>query len=162
MSGLLLMARLRGTMSSNFLECAMSLEGQGRKIGRAPSRNVFGTPLESCSTKPVTGFFRNCCCDTGPEDVGVHTVCIVATSAFLAFSKEVGNDLSTPRPEFQFPGVKPGDCWCLCAQRWQEALVKDAAPQVILEATHEFSLEFVSLEDLKAHAAQEPYPLPEE
>src|SRR6185437_605679 len=121
MSGLLLMARLRGTMSSNFLECAMSLEGQGRKIGRAPSRNVFGTPLESCSTKPVTGFFRNCCCDTGPEDLGSHTVCVVMTDAFLEFSKARGNDLSTPMPQFGFSRLKAGDRWCLCAPRWQEA-----------------------------------------
>ena len=126
------------------------------------ARNVLGGELIPCSFVPMTGFYRDGCCETGPEDVGVHTVCIVATPAFLAFSKDVGNDLSTPRPEYQFPGVKPGDCWCLCAQRWQEALVNNNAPQVILEATHEFTLEFVSLDDLKAHAAQEPYPLPEE
>jgi len=125
------------------------------------ARNVLGGELIPCSFVPMTGFYRTGCCDTGPEDIGVHTVCIVATAAFLAFSKEVGNDLSTPRPEYQFPGVKPGDCWCLCAQRWQEALVNNAAPQVILEATHEFTLEFVSLDDLRSHAAQEPYPLPE-
>jgi uncharacterized protein len=130
----------------------MSLEGQGRKIGRAPSRNVFGTPLESCSTKPVTGFFRNCCCDTGPEDLGSHTVCVVMTDAFLEFSKARGNDLSTPMPQFSFPGLKAGDRWCLCAPRWQEALKAGRAPRVVLRATHEGALEYCALADLKRHA----------
>jgi uncharacterized protein len=116
------------------------------------ARNVLGTDLIPCSWEPLTGFYRTGCCETGPEDRGVHTVCIVASDAFLAFSREAGNDLSAPVPEFGFPGLKPGDCWCLCAPRWQEALEAGAAPQVILEATHEFTLEFCSLEDLKAHA----------
>lgn len=126
------------------------------------ARNVLGGELIPCSFVPMTGFYRTGCCDTGPEDHGVHTVCIVATSDFLAFSKSVGNDLSTPIPEYQFPGVKPGDCWCLCALRWQQALEAGHAPQVVLEATHEFTLEFVSLDDLQAHAAQAPFPLPEQ
>ena len=116
------------------------------------ARNVLGGELIPCSFIPLTGFYRDGCCETGPEDRGVHTVCIVADAAFLAFSKEAGNDLSTPMLEFGFPGLKPGDCWCLCAARWQEALEAGMAPQVILAATHEFSLEFVSLEDLKDHA----------
>ena len=118
------------------------------------TRNVLGTELIPCSFVPMTGFYRNGCCETGPEDRGVHTVCIVATAPFLAYSQSVGNDLSTPIPEYHFPGIKPGDCWCLCASRWQEALQAGCAPQVILEATHEFSLEFVSLSDLQAHAAK--------
>jgi uncharacterized protein len=117
------------------------------------ARNVLGTELIPCSLVPLTGFYRNGCCETGPEDRGVHTVCIVADAAFLAFSQAVGNDLSTPMPEYGFPGLMPGDCWCLCAPRWQEALEAGMAPAVILEATDEFSLEFVSLDDLKAHAA---------
>ncbi|HRK22766.1 MAG TPA: DUF2237 domain-containing protein [Fimbriimonadaceae bacterium] len=116
------------------------------------ARNVLGTELIPCSFEPMTGFYRNGCCDTGPEDRGVHTVCIVATASFLAFSKDAGNDLSTPVPEWNFPGVQPGDCWCLCASRWQEAFEAGMAPPVVLEATHEFSLEFVSLSDLEAHA----------
>ena len=117
-----------------------------------PSRNVFGGRLESCSTKPMTGFFRNGCCDTGPEDAGSHTVCVVATEAFLAFSKSRGNDLSTPLPEFGFPGLKEGDRWCLCAPRWQEAFAAGNAPRVVLRATHEGALEFCDLADLKRHA----------
>lgn len=120
------------------------------------ARNVLGEPLIPCSMHPLTGFYRTGCCETGAEDRGVHTVCIVATAAFLAFSKEVGNDLSTPMPEYGFPGLQPGDAWCLCAPRWQEALEAGMAPLVILEATHEFTLEFCSLEDLQAHAAVRP------
>jgi uncharacterized protein (DUF2237 family) len=116
------------------------------------ARNVLGGELIPCSLVPMTGFYRNGCCETGPEDRGVHTVCIVATAAFLAFSQSVGNDLSTPMPQYEFPGLKPGDCWCLCASRWQEALEAGAAPQVILEATHEFTLEFCELSDLQDHA----------
>ena len=117
-----------------------------------PSRNVFGGQLESCSTKPMTGFFRNGCCDTGPEDAGSHTVCVVVTEAFLAFSKLRGNDLSTPMPEFGFPGLKEGDRWCLCAPRWQEAFAAGKTPRVVLRATHEGALEFCDLADLKRHA----------
>ncbi len=115
-------------------------------------RNVLGGPLGVCSEKPVTGFFRNGCCDTSPEDIGRHTVCIVATEAFLAFSKSRGNDLSTPMPEYDFPGVQPGQHWCLCAARWREALEAGQAPQVVLAATNEATLDIVSLEDLKRHA----------
>jgi uncharacterized protein (DUF2237 family) len=117
--------------------------------GRSPSRNVLGEALESCSIKPMTGFFRNGCCDTGPEDGGSHTVCVVTTADFLAFSRACGNDLSTPVPDFGFPGLKPGDRWCLCAPRWQEALEAGHAPRVVLRATHEAALEFCSLDDLK-------------
>ena len=116
-------------------------------------RNVLGGPLGVCSEAPVTGFFRTGCCDTSPEDIGRHTVCIVATEEFLAFSKARGNDLSTPRPEYEFPGVQPGQRWCLCAARWREALQAGKAPQVVLNATNEATLDIVSLEDLKRHAA---------
>jgi uncharacterized protein (DUF2237 family) len=115
-------------------------------------RNVFGEPLVSCSERPLTGFYRSSCCHTGPEDVGLHTVCIEATAEFLAFSKARGNDLSTPRPEFGFPGLEPGDRWCLCAARWREAFEAGRAPRVILSATHEATLELVELGDLKRYA----------
>ncbi len=116
------------------------------------ARNVLGTPLSICSNKPLTGFYRNGRCETGREDVGLHCVCIVATDEFLAFSASRGNDLSTPNPAYAFPGVKAGDRWCLCILRWKEALEAGRAPQVVLEATHISTLEFVSLEDLKRHA----------
>ena len=116
-------------------------------------RNVLGGPLGVCSEAPVTGFFRTGCCDTGPQDVGRHTVCIVATEAFLAFSKARGNDLSTPMPEYDFPGVQPGQRWCLCAARWVEAYHAGMAPQVVLNATNEATLDIVPLEALKRHAA---------
>lgn len=116
------------------------------------SRNVLGEKLQSCSERPLTGFFRDGCCNTGPEDAGVHTVCVVMTAEFLEFSKACGNDLSTPLPDFGFPGLKPGDRWCLCAPRWREALDAGMAPLVVLAATHEASLEFASLEDYKKHA----------
>ncbi|MBV8682018.1 MAG: DUF2237 domain-containing protein [Caulobacteraceae bacterium] len=117
------------------------------------ARNVLGEPLASCSTDPVTGFFRNGCCETGPEDVGMHTVCAVMTAEFLEFSLAVGNDLSTPRPEFGFPGLQPGDRWCLCAPRWKEALDAGVAPPVVLDATHEEVLAITTLGILKDHAA---------
>jgi uncharacterized protein len=122
-------------------------------LTKAPSeqRNVFGDPIQVCSLEPRTGFFRTGCCETGSEDVGVHTVCVEVTAEFLAFSRSRGNDLSTPRPEFEFPGLKPGDRWCLCADRWQEALDAGAAPRVVLAATHETTLEIVRLADLKRH-----------
>lgn len=120
--------------------------------GRRPSRNVLGQPLEPCSHAPMTGFYRNGCCDTSPEDVGSHTVCIVSTEEFLAFSKFAGNDLSTPAPQYGFPGLKPGDRWCLVAPRWQQALEAGKAPRVVLRATHEGALEYCSLEDLKRYA----------
>jgi uncharacterized protein (DUF2237 family) len=113
---------------------------------------VLGEPLEPCSLDPVTGFFRDGCCDTGPEDRGSHTVCARMTEAFLAFSKARGNDLSTPRPEFGFPGLKEGDSWCLCALRWREAYAAGKAPRVVLAATHERALEVVDLFDLKRYA----------
>jgi uncharacterized protein (DUF2237 family) len=119
---------------------------------RRPSRNVLGGTLENCSLKPMTGFFRNGCCDTGAEDAGSHTVCVVVTAEFLAFSKSRGNDLSTPMPEYGFPGLVPGDRWCLCAPRWQEALEADRAPRGVLRATHEAALEYCDLADLKRYA----------
>jgi uncharacterized protein len=125
--------------------------GGGRR-GRAPSLNVLGGRLESCSIKPMTGFYRNGCCDTGADDIGSHTVCVVATSEFLAFSKSAGNDLSTPMPAFGFAGLQPGDRWCLCAPRWQEALEAGKAPRVVLRATHQGALDYCSLADLKKHA----------
>ena len=114
--------------------------------------NVFGEPVEMCSLTPRTGFFRDGCCHTGPEDVALHTVCVEVTAEFLRFSKARGNDLSTPRPEFDFPGLEPGDRWCLCAARWQEALEAACAPRVVLTATHAATLEVVKLADLKKHA----------
>lgn len=115
-------------------------------------RNVLGGPLGVCSNRPMTGFFRDGCCNTGPQDIGSHTVCVLLTDEFLTFSKARGNDLSTPRPEFEFPGLKEGDRWCLCAARWQEALVAGKAPRVVLNATNEAALEVVRLEDLKRYA----------
>jgi hypothetical protein len=116
------------------------------------ARNVLGGELQACSTDPLTGYYRDGCCNTGGDDVGVHTVCAVMTEEFLAFSASVGNDLSTPAPWFGFPGLVPGDRWCLCASRWAEALEAGAAPQVVLEATHFSTLDFVSLADLRRHA----------
>jgi len=110
--------------------------------------NVFGQPLIACSTNPITGFFRDGCCNTNEEDFGVHTVCIVATTEFLEFSKQVGNDLSTPLPQWGFQGVNEGDKWCLCADRFKEAYDNGKAPKVLLEATNEKTLEIVSMEVL--------------
>ncbi|MEM6689923.1 MAG: DUF2237 domain-containing protein [Planctomycetota bacterium] len=118
------------------------------------AKNVLGRPLATCGTDPMTGFYRDGCCNTGAGDSGVHTVCCRVTDTFLKFSFERGNDLSTPRPEFQFPGLKSGDRWCLCAARWQEALLAGVAPPVDLEATHMSTLEFVELSDLEAHALE--------
>jgi uncharacterized protein (DUF2237 family) len=115
-------------------------------------KNVLGTDLKVCCTDPMTGFYRDGYCRTGPEDTGRHTVCIRATEDFLAFSKAAGNDLSTPRPEYAFPGLVDGDQWGLVALRWKQALDAGMAPKVILEATHESVLEIVSLEDLRAHS----------
>ena len=128
----------------------MSIEPKG--FGPRPSRNVFGEPLQACSTAPVTGFFRNGCCDTSDQDVGSHTVCAVMTEDFLRFSKSRGNDLSTPLPDFGFPGLKAGDRWCLCAPRWQEAFEAGQAPRVVLRATHQGALDYCALDDLKRHA----------
>lgn len=116
------------------------------------SVNVFGEPLEPCGLDPVTGFFRDGCCNTGPGDLGIHTVCISATAEFLAFSKKTGNDLSTPRPEFGFAGLKPGDRWCVCAGRWKEAFDAGVAAPVFLRATHIETLAMIPMRDLQAHA----------
>jgi len=116
---------------------------------RPTAYNVLGEALKMCSMKPMTGFYRDGCCNTGREDIGSHTVCVVVTAAFLDFSKSCGNDLSTPVPEFGFQGLKPGDRWCLCAPRWQEAFEANQAPRVVLRATHEGALSHCSLGDLK-------------
>ncbi len=120
---------------------------------KLPSVNVLGKRLEGCSSDPVTGFFRNGCCDTSDQDQGSHTVCAIMTAEFLAYSKYVGNDLSTPRPEFMFPGLKPGDHWCLCAGRFLQAHDEGCAPKVNLSATHERALDIVPLEILRQHAS---------
>ena len=119
------------------------------------AKNVLGSQLQPCCKFPMTGFYRDGYCRTGAEDVGQHIVCIKVTAEFLAFSQEIGNDLSTPRPELDFPGLIAGDQWCLCALRWQEAFEAGAAPKVILSATHESALEVSRLEDLKAYAVDE-------
>lgn len=129
---------------------ARATSGGGGGGGR--QRNVLGGPLADCSRDPVTGFFRTGCCETGPSDHGAHTVCAIMTGPFLAFSKARGNDLSTPRPEFGFAGLKPGDRWCLCAPRWKEAFDAGAAPKLVLAATHERTLDYATLEDLKSFA----------
>lgn len=118
------------------------------------SLNVLGQPLAPCSTDPLTGFYRNGCCDTGAEDAGSHTVCVIVTAEFLALSKYLGNDLSTPQPEYRFPGLKPGDRWCLCAARFLQAAQEFAAPQVVLASTHIRATEIVPLELLQAHAVE--------
>ena len=115
-------------------------------------KNVLGTNLEPCCLNPVTGFFRDGCCSTSPEDHGVHTVCALITDEFLDYSKAQGNDLSTANPRYGFPGLKAGDTWCLCASRWRDALRDGMAPQVVLASTHQATLKIVSLEELKAHA----------
>jgi uncharacterized protein len=126
----------------------------GDNGGGRPSapRNVLGDDLDVCSMKPITGFFRDGCCDTSRDDIGSHTVCALMTASFLEFSKSRGNDLSTPVPQLGFPGLRPGDRWCLCAPRWQEALQAGQAPRVVLRSTHEGALRFCSLADLKRFA----------
>lgn len=116
------------------------------------SMNVFGEPLETCGDVPLTGFYRDGCCNTGDDDVGSHTVCILATTEFLEYSRFRGNDLSTPRPKFNFPGLKGGDTWCLCAARWLEAYNDDMAPKIYLRRTHLQALDIVPLELLREHA----------
>jgi uncharacterized protein (DUF2237 family) len=116
------------------------------------ARNVLGGPLGRCSDKPLTGYFRDGCCNTSDEDAGSHTLCVLVTADFLEFSKARGNDLTTPHPEYDFPGLQPGDRWCLCAARWQEALDAGRAPHVVINSCHELALEIVSLNDLKRHA----------
>ena len=119
------------------------------------SKNIFGQPLIACSNEPLTGYFRDGCCNTDNTDLGLHTVCVIATEAFLTFSKLVGNDLSTPIPQYSFPGVKVGEKWCLCAVRFKEAYENNAAPKVILEATNEKTLEIVDINTLIEHAYYE-------
>ena len=128
----------------------MLRDDRNERADRQPTAyNVLGEPLEVCSMKPMTGFYRDGCCNTGREDIGSHTVCAVMTAAFLDFSKSRGNDLSTPMRELGFPGLKPGDRWCLCAPRWQEAFEASQAPRVVLRATHQGALSYCSLADLK-------------
>ncbi|TVQ66831.1 MAG: DUF2237 domain-containing protein [Balneolaceae bacterium] len=116
------------------------------------SKNVFGEPLETCSSEPITGFYRNGCCDSGPDDMGRHMVCAIMTDEFLSFSKQMGNDLSTPVPQYRFPGLKAGDRWCLCVLRWKEAYDAGMAPKVVLQATNELALRYVTIEQLLEHA----------
>ena len=129
-------------------------DASGFERGRrpAPPKNVFGETLSECCAKPLTGFYRDGRCNTGPEDVGVHTVCARVDAEFLAFSKAAGNDLSTPVPQFGFEGLRPGDCWCLCAARWKDAFDAGHAPRIRLAATHEATLEIVPFETLKKYA----------
>lgn len=127
-------------------------EDIGGNPRKQSQKNVLGGDLTQCSIRPLTGFFRDGCCNTGTEDRGLHTVCAVMTAEFLEFSASRGNDLSTPAPEYGFLGLKPGDRWCLCAMRWREAFEHGAAPRVVLSATNAKTLEVVHLEDLKRHA----------
>jgi len=126
-----------------------------RSFRVSTAKNVLGLPLEPCSHDPLTGFYRNGCCDTGREDVGLHLVCIRATREFLAYSRSVGNDLSTPMPQYEFPGLQAGDRWCLCVERWQQAHQAGKAPKVVLASTHISTLEFVELEVLEQFADEE-------
>ncbi len=120
------------------------------------AKNVLGGELQSCGTEPMTGFFRDGCCNTGQDDLGLHVVCAVMTDDFLEFTANCGNDLTQPIPEFGFPGLEPDVRWCLCAARWEEARQGGVAPPVVLESTHMAALEHVDLEDLKAHAIESP------
>ncbi|HEY9824414.1 MAG TPA: DUF2237 domain-containing protein [Stenomitos sp.] len=120
------------------------------------AQNVLGGKLQTCCTSPMTGFYRDGLCRTGAGDIGAHVVCAQMTAAFLEFTRARGNDLSTPMPTYQFPGLKPGDCWCLCASRWKEAFDAGVAPPVVLAATHAAALEYASLEELKQHALDAP------
>jgi len=132
----------------------MSLTNGNGNGHRPKPKNVLGGELKCCCLKPLTGFYRDGFCRTGADDTGRHTVCILATDDFLEFSRAVGNDLSTPRPEFAFPGLEDGDKWCLCVLRWREALQAGVAPFVVLESCHESALKVVSLEDLKNHSLE--------
>ena len=116
--------------------------------------NVLGQPLQPCGLDPLTGFYRDGCCNTGYDDEGIHTVCVRVTREFLAFSRKRGNDLTTPLPEAGFPGLRPGNQWCLCAGRWKEALDAGVAPPVVLAATHEETLAIVPLAELRRHASE--------
>jgi len=115
------------------------------------NKNIFGEPLITCSTNPMTGFFRNGCCDTDKTDIGMHTICVIVTKEFLLFSKAVGNDLITPMPEYSFPGLKEGDKWCICLNRWKQAKEDGLAPLIVLESTNIIVLNDLSLEDLKKY-----------
>jgi uncharacterized protein len=119
------------------------------------AKNVLGGPLKSCSTQPLTGFYRDGCCNTGVDDIGLHLVCTQVTAAFLAHQQSIGNDLSTPFPQYGFPGLKPGDRWCVCVQRWKQSMEAGVAAPVVLEATHISTLEYVDLEDLQNHAVKQ-------
>tara|TARA_B100000085_G_C18447443_1_gene473387 strand:- start:5 stop:376 length:372 start_codon:yes stop_codon:yes gene_type:complete len=119
------------------------------------NKNIFGEPLIACSVNPLTGFFRDGCCNTDDSDIGMHTVCVIVSKDFLLFSKAVGNDLSTPIPHYGFDGLKEGDRWCLCALRWKEALINNVAPKVILEATNEKTLSVIDIKDLIKHSYEE-------
>ena len=123
-------------------------------MARAPDLNVVGGSLVPCSTAPLTGFYRDGCCATGPEDLGSHTVCVVLTEEFLEFSQLAGNDLTTPRPEWGFPGLHPGERWCICAERWLEAYRAGCPPPAVLGATHAGALDVIPIEALSAHAFQ--------
>ena len=122
---------------------------------QSKQKNVLGQPMETCGCEPMTGFYRDGCCHTGPDDQGMHTVCCLVNDEFLKASARLGNDLITPHPEWDFPGLKPGDKWCLCVTRWQEALESGKAPLVDLAATHSSAVEFVTLEELRAHAVKD-------
>lgn len=124
-----------------------------RREERPGARNVLGGVLLPCSMAPITGWYRDGCCNTDENDLGLHTVCAEMTAEFLEFSRAAGNDLSTPRPEYGFAGLRPGDRWCLCAPRWEEARLAGAAPKVVLAATHEATLQVCRIADLRAHAA---------
>ena len=119
------------------------------------NKNIFGEPLITCSISPMTGFFRNGCCDTDKTDIGMHTICVIVTKEFLLFSKAVGNDLLTPMPEYGFDGLNEGDRWCLCALRWKEALNNNVAPKVVLEATNEKTLNVLDIKDLIKYSHKE-------
>jgi uncharacterized protein len=150
------MAPLDSKIETSFplaFELAAFVQSRQYRNSMAKAKNVLGTELQSCSIDPMTGWYRNGCCDTGEGDYGLHLVCAVMTDEFLEFSQAAGNDLSTPRPEYNFPGLQAGDRWCLCVTRWKEALDAGCAPQVVLEATHISALEWVNLSDLKMHAA---------
>ncbi len=121
----------------------------------ATAKNVLGGPLQSCSTKPLTGFYRNGCCDTGAEDIGLHLVCTQVTAEFLAHQRAIGNDLSTPYPAYGFSGLRPGDRWCVCVERWKQSFEAGMAAPVVLEATHISTLEYVDLEDLQRLAVKQ-------
>lgn len=125
------------------------------RVSREMDENVVGGQLLPCSREPLTGFYRDGCCATGPEDAGGHTVCAIVTAEFLEFSAGVGNDLATPRPQWGFPGLSPGDRWCVCASRWLEAHEAGCAPPVVLGATHKRALDLIAADDLLAHATTE-------